>query len=475
MSVVLKYESGSYRDRDGRVFIDDGGGICRALSARALVEWNVVRQTRFFNEASAAQRIVSTETLRDPDSLPAEDSAGSWAGVLRHEVVPFISYPFEWSFGMLQDAAYLHLELLERALADDITLKDGTAYNVQWFGTRPVFIDVASFERHVPGQPWAGYRQFCQTFLFPLMLQAYKNIPFQPWLRGCLDGITPQECRNLMSFRDFFRPGVLSHVWLHAKLQASRTVETMDSSRALAASGFSKDLILANVSGLKRLIRGMRWKAPPSAWSAYAAANGYSTADRQTKENFVRRAVHSRRWCQVWDLGCNTGSYSRIAAENSDLVVAMDADYLSVERFYQSLKAAPEPARAPILPLVNNLVDPSVGLGWRGAERKSLRDRGHPDLTLCLALIHHLVLGHGIPLRELLEWLAELRTGLIIEFVSKADPMVQRLLRGRRDNYADYEPDVFDRILKELFEVVDTVPLESGTRTLYFAKARRSS
>lgn len=473
MSVTLNYESGSYRDRDGRVFVDRDGGICRALSARALNEWNAVRQTRFFNEALASQRVVSTETMSDSREVADAARDGDWAGVLRHELVPFISYPFEWSFSMLQDAAILHLELLEQALAEDITLKDGTAYNVQWFGARPVFIDVASFERHIPGQAWAGYRQFCQTFLYPLMLRAYKNIPFQPWLRGSLEGITPQECRNLMSFRDFFRRGVFSHVWLHAKLQASRTVEQSDSSRALSSSGFGKDLILANVVGLKRLIRGLRWQAARSVWSEYGAANGYAPADGQKKEEFVRRAVGSQHWDLVWDLGCNTGVYSRMAAENASLVIALDADYLAVERFYQSLKASP--GAAPILPLVNNLVDPSVGLGWRGAERKSLVDRGRPDLTLCLALIHHLVIGHGVPLREFLEWLADMQTSLVIEFVSKADPMVQRLLRGRRDNYADYEPEIFERHLAELFDVVDSDSLASGARRLYFAKARRAS
>ncbi len=475
MPASLNYESGSYRDRDGRVFVDHEGGICRALSPRALMEWNVVRQTRFFREAVTSRRVVPTESAADSSAVADQGLEKVWAGVLRHETVPFISYPFEWSFGMLQDAAQLHLELLEQALAEDVSLKDGTAYNVQWFGTRPVFIDVASFERHIPGQAWAGYRQFCQTFLYPLMLQAYKNIPFQPWLRGCLDGITPQQCWSLMSLRDVFRRGVPSHVWLHAKLQSSRTVEDVDSSRALTASGFSKDLILANVAGLKRLISGLRWKAAPSVWSEYTTANGYSSADREAKDAFVRRVVHSRRWGRVWDIGCNTGAYSRIAAENADLVVAMDADYLAVERLYQSLKASPPANRTPILPLVNNLVDPSVGLGWRGVERKALTDRGRPELTLCLALVHHLVIGHGVPLQEFLEWLSSLRTSLVIEFVSKTDPMVQRLLRGRRDNYADYEPEVFERLLSELFDVEASERLASGSRTLYFAKARCAS
>lgn len=476
VAVTLNYDSGSYRDRDGRVFVDRGGGICRALSSRAWTEWEAVRQTEFFRQAVIDQRIVPTESLADVESLGElqgfASGTGPWAGGLRHAVVPFISYPFEWSFGMLQDAAVLHLELLEQALDEDVTLKDGTAYNVQWVGVRPQFIDVASFERLQAGQAWSGYRQFCQTFLYPLMLQAYKNIPFQPWLRGCLEGITPRDCWNLMSFRDFFRRGVPTHVWLHATLQSSRAVEDTDTPRALMASGFRKDLIRANISGLQRLIRGLRWKSSHSTWSDYASGNQYSPADQIAKENFVRYAVQTQRWGLVWDIGCNTGSYSRIAAENCDYVVALDADSLTVERLYQSLKTEQRPNRAPILPLYNNLVDPSAGLGWRGRERKSLADRGQPELTLCLALIHHLVISHGVPLRELLEWLAELRTSLVIEFVSKADPMVQKLLRGRRDIYTDYEPDIFLKHLSELFEVVRSQPLAAGTRTLYFARAR---
>ncbi|MBC7821308.1 MAG: methyltransferase [Planctomycetaceae bacterium] len=474
MPITLNDEPSSYRDREARVFYDDAGGVCRALSARALAEWDALRQTRFFQQAIETGHVVRTAEVPDAE-IALTNVSGNWAGLLRHEVIPFVSYPFEWSFGMLQDAALLHLDLLAAALDEDFTLKDGTAYNLQWVGTRPVFIDVASLERLIAGRPWAGYRQFCQTFLYPLLLQAYKNVPFHPWLRGRLEGISPQECWNLMSFRDVFRRGVPSHVWLHSWLQSRRTLDEVDSTQALAAAGFRKDQIRANVQGLQRLVRGLRWSPVASAWSEYAGANSYSAADRQQKESFVRSAVQSRRWGLVWDVGCNTGNYSRIAAENSDQVVAIDADPLAIERLYQSLKSQLDGHHAPILPLVNNLTDLSGGLGWRGVERKALANRGRPELTLCLALVHHLVVGHGIPLRELLTWFADLGTSLVIEFITKDDPMVQRLLRSRRDNYADYEPEVFDRLLSEMFDVVRTETLASGTRKLYFAKARTAS
>lgn len=452
------------------MFYDSAGHVCRALSTRAWAEWEAVSRSRFFQQSIAAGQIIATETVTT-ELIPGNQSA-QWAGVLRHATVPFVSYPFEWTFSMLRDAALLQLKLLADALDEDITVKDGTAYNVQWIGVRPVFIDIASFERLEEGRAWAGYRQFCQTFLYPLILQAYKNIPFHPWLRGRLDGITPRECWNLMSFRDFFRRGVPAHVWLHSKLESNRTVQTANASKALSKSGFSKDLIQANVSGLQKLIRRLRWKATDSNWSDYGDDDGYTAEDRHAKESFVRQAVQSRRWKLTWDVGCNTGVYSRIASENSDLVVAMDADHAAVERLYQSLCATTFSQHGQILPLVNNLVDPSTGLGWIGSERHAVWDRGRPDLVLCLALIHHLVIGHGVPTDQVLGWLASLKTSLVIEFVSKQDPMVRRMLRGRRDNYTDYEQEAFERMLSQLFHVVRSQTLSSGTRTLYFAEAR---
>ena len=479
---MVTFETGSYRDREGRVFYGDSGEILRALSARALSEWDAVRTARFFQQGMETGQIVRTARIdaRLADARLANTPFGNdspaestWAAFLKHDTIPFVSYPYEWTFGMLQDAALLHLDLLSAALHEDFTLKDGTAYNVQWVGRRPLFIDVASFERLTPGQPWAGYRQFCQTFLYPLFLQAYKGVAFHPWLRGCLDGITPEQCANLMSLRDVVRPGVLKDVILHAWLEGSARVRASDLRQDLPRAGFHKSLIQGNAARLARIIRRLEWSPPASPWSGYAGCNTYSAGDARRKADFVRAAFASRPVGLVWDLGCNTGEYSRIAAEHAKCVVAMDADHLAVERLYQSLRGQPAaPGRQVILPLVSNFADPSPNLGWRLQERKSLAERGRPELTLCLALLHHLVIGAGIPMRELLQWLAALGTCLVIEFVGKDDAMVQQLLRNKRDNYADYDPELFDRWLNELFDVVRSERLESGTRTLYYAVPR---
>jgi SAM-dependent methyltransferase len=463
-----RVEPGSFRDPHSRVF-ETEDGVLRTLSPEGLADWESFAATDLFPRLVAEGKLIETERVDGDADLPDELREGA-AAVLRHEKIPFVSYPYEWPFGMLRDAALLQLELLEAALGEDLILKDSSPYNVQWRGSRPVFIDVGSFERLPQGEPWLGYRQFCMLFLYPLLLQAYKDVPFQPWLRGSIDGITPQQCRNLMSLRDLFRRGVFAHVYLHSRFDRRRAQTAGDVKRELRAAGFKKELIVANVRRLAKLIRGLAWKLEPSTWSEYGATTSYSEGDAVRKEAFVRAAVGTRRWNLVWDLGCNIGRFARIAAENARCVVALDADAGVVEQVYSALK---EEGSASILPLAVNVVDPSPGIGWRGTERRTLAERGSPDLTLCLALVHHAVIGANVPVRDFVDWLASLETALVIEFPTRDDPQVQRLLAAKREGmHADYERGWFERCLGEAFDVERSETLASGNRVLYFARPK---
>lgn len=381
---------------------------------------------------------------------------------------------------MLKDAALLQLELLQAALAEGMILKDASSFNIQWIGSSPIFIDIPSFTPLSPGEPWVGYRQFCQLFLYPLLLQAYKDIPFQPWLRGNIDGISPQDCGQLMSVRDLLRPGVFSHVYLQAKAQ-TRYAESgqpashdkphlqQDLKKDLRSAGFHTALIQANVSRLTKLIQSLSWKRSRSMWSDYTQQLPYTDAEQAQKADFVQRVTHARPWSMVWDLGCNTGTFSRIAAQNATMVVAMDVDALVIERFYQALKTEGD---TKILPLVSNLADPAPNLGWRGTERRSLDHRAQPELILSLALIHHMVISANIPLHEFIHWLAGFKAAVIIEFVTRDDPMVQTLLRHKDDHYADYETAYFEQCLSAAFGVIERQPLASGTRILYYGQPK---
>ena len=338
--------------------------------------------------------------------MPAELRAGA-AGILRHEAIPFVSYPYEWPFSMLKDAALLQLSLLDEAIGEGLMLKDASPYNVQWRGTTPVFIDVGSFEKLREGEPWAGYRQFCMLFLYPLLLQAYKGIEYLPLLRGAIDGISPVQARRMFSARDLLRRGVLTHVALHARLERRYADSSKDVKGELKKAGFKSELIRANVRGLTRLVERLEWQPGATAWTGYGAQNTYTDADAERKAAFVRETASSRRRRLVWDIGANDGRYTRIAAEHADHALAIDADQAVVDALYRSLR---EEGSKSILPLVMNIADPSPGLGWRGKERKPLPERGTPDLTLCLALVHHVAIGSNVPVREFLGWLRELGT-----------------------------------------------------------------
>jgi SAM-dependent methyltransferase len=459
-------EPGSYRDRNSAVFYYNGE-VLRGISAKALANWKRLTATRFFGDFTTRGSIVPTEMVGEPN---CRRLGRTWAAVLKHDLIPFISYPYEWTFGMLKEAALLHLDLMLAALEEDFILKDSSAYNVQWRGARPVFIDIPSFEVLEQGQPWVGYRQFCELFLYPLMLLAYKGVDFRPWLRGSIDGISAASLRPLLSTRDLMRPGVMMHVVAHDALQRRYSGGERNLRSGLAQAGFDKRLIVRNVLNLRKIISRMVPGSSKTEWSDYTRTHSYSEADFEAKRAFVRNAASYRRWRRVWDLGCNTGTFSMIAAEHADYVVAMDGDWMAVEHLYQSQKGRPDGGS--ILPLVVNLSDPSPGQGWRSMERKALPDRGKPDFTLCLALIHHIVIGANIPMADFMRWLAGLGTALVIEFIGRDDEMVEALLRNKDDQYDDYRLEAFEGLLSEHFEIRDRQTLKGGKRSIFFALPR---
>src|SRR5437868_511067 len=337
-SSISGLEPGSFRDPDSRIFTTDGR-VLRLLSEQGLADWRELSSSGLVGELVDEGRLVATREVEEP---VGEGIHGGVAGVLEHDVIPFVSYPYEWSFSMLRDAALLQLDLLRRALDENLMLKDSSSYNVQWRGTRPVFIDVGSFERLREGEPWAAYRQFCMLFLNPLLLQAYRGIDFRPWLRGSLAGITPVEARHVLSSRDLFRRGVLTNVALHARLERKHDESSRDVKTELKRAGFKKELIVTNVRRLEKLVRGLEWKPGASEWSGYEATTSYDEADAARKEAFVRDVVQAREWGLVWDIGCNEGRHSRIAAENARYVVALDGDAAVVDRLYRKLTAEAE-------------------------------------------------------------------------------------------------------------------------------------
>jgi len=454
--------AGSFRDRDGRVYHFQER-VFRGLSESALDNFRQLQEKPFYTKLAESGKVIgSREISAEENPLPGDVKA-QWAGFLEHDLVRVISYPYEWTFSMLKAAASLQLHLLERAVSNGFTLKDSTPYNIQFVDRQPVFIDIPSFEPLKQGEPWTGYRQFCEMFLFPLFLQAYKGCDFQPFMRAAINGVDVQAASALFGLRDWFRKGVLSHVWLQSKLDRRYGGSSEDVRSSLKSAGFNHELILVNVRKLQKLVQRLDWKATGSEWGDYTEFHNYSTDDHLRKENFIREVIKAEKPDTVWDIGCNTGQFSRVAAAECRQVVAMDIDHVAVERLFLD----PETPHN-ILPLVQNVADPSPNWGWRNRERSDLQSRSRPDLVLCLALIHHVVITANIPLAEFIDWLASLTDKLVIEYVSRQDDKLKTLLRNKQDKYRDYSRESLQANLSRHFDIRARQDVNNGDRTLYW-------
>lgn len=443
-------DPGSFRDPASRVVID-GDKVIRLLDERGLEGWRALSETEFFRSAVANGRLI--------ESVEVDPLEGS-AGALAHPRLDFVSYPYEWTFSMLRDAALLQLDLLEEALSAGLTIKDATPYNIQFVDGRPQFIDIGSFEAYRKGEPWIGYRQFTRQFLFPLMLRAWVGVPFQPWLRGDLEGLTPAQMSRLLPFRKRFNASALLHVRLQARMEsrmADRAVR-----KELSEAGFTADLILANVRKLRSLVESLEWEEGDQGWSTYAGCS-HVGRDRTDKSEFLTSALKRLNPQRVVDLGANDGHFSRIAAESGALAMAIDSYEPVLDVLYR------DSGGSRLAVALADLANPSPAQGWAGQERASLIERARPDLAIAYGVIHHLIYGASIPPGEVMRWLASFRCPVIVEFVSPSDEMVVKLIGNKlpHELHAGGEETEFRALIDHLFVTTDERRLSSGTRVLF--------
>ncbi len=465
LAPAFRRDPGSFRDPDGFI-VRRADRIFRVVLPSAVERWRQFAASGLAAELQSAGLLIPTREV-EAHALTPEVPLSEGSIVLEHERIPFVSYPYEWTFDMLRDAALLQLEIVERSLRHRWILKDATAYNVQFRGVKPLFIDVLSFAALQEGEPWAGYNQFCRMMLYPLMLEAYKRVPFQSWLRSELEGIDPVVFGHMFRGVERLRPGVLSHVVAQAYLQRKFSATDYSVRQQIKTAGMTPEMISRNVRKLRKLILSLRLTGKHTTWSDYSRTH-YADEALARKREFVSQTAAGRHFELVWDLGCNDGTFSRTIAQAADTVVAIDSDAGSINRLYCDLR---KEGQTRILPLLINVANPSPSQGWASRERASLLERGKPDLTLALALVHHLVISANVPPGALMEWLSEITGELVIEFISKEDAMVRRLLLNKDDTYSDYNRDAFESYLQQYFRIVSRTELPGGTRFLYHAAA----
>jgi ribosomal protein L11 methylase PrmA len=453
----------SFRDPSGFVFTR-GGILYRQVNRVFRNEFEAVTASGLYDELARQRLLIPHETVAL--DLAATDEA---VAVLQPEPVQFISYPYEWSFGQLRDAALLTLDIQERALARGVTLRDASAYNVQFTGGRPVFIDTLSFEPRKEGAPWMAYRQFCEHFLVPLALMSRVDIQLGALLRNHLEGIPLELGSRLLGARSWRSLGLLFHVKLHAAAQR-RYRDRLPEAKMLRP--VTAQTVIGLVRSLRGVIEALQWNPGGTEWSDYATDNNYTADAARSKRELVTELLAGRGARTAWDLGANTGEYSRAVSSVVPLVVSFDLDPAAVERNYRRVRAKGETG---VLPLRMDLTNPSPALGWAHRERFSLEQRGPADAVLALALIHHLAIAHNLPLARIAGFFARLGRTLIIEFVPKSDSQVQRMLRSRPDIFPCYTREGFEAAFRTSYRIDAVHPVAASERLLYLMTARSES
>lgn len=401
--------------------------------------------------------------------IPAEDVSNIYK-VIQPEMLGFISYPYEWSFSQLKDAALVTLDIQLRALKHNMSLKDASAYNIQFHKGKPILIDTLSFEKYDESQPWIAYKQFCQHFLAPLALMAKVDVSLSQLLRIHIDGIPLDFTSLLLPFSTYFNFGLLTHIHLHAKAQsqyAGKKIERSDNKTRVGQ--VNKNAIIGLIESLKKTLLSLEWKPADTNWAEYYTFTNYTDEAFEKKKKIVDGWLTRVNPKSVWDIGANIGLFTRLASSKGIPSIAFDVDPAAVEKNYRQVKSNNEEN---ILPLLQDMTNPSQSLGWNGQERDSLFERASADMVFALALIHHLAISNNVPLSQIADLFHHLGKWLVIEFVPKSDSQVQKLLVARLDIFDEYTVIGFERSFQEKFVIHDKAPVEGSERILYLMEGR---
>ena len=387
---------------------------------------------------------------------------------LKPEKVTFISYPYEWSFSQYRDAALQTLRIAKEALNFGMVLKDASAYNIQFVNNRPLLIDSLSFAIYQEGLPWVAYRQFCQHFLAPLALMSKVDISLGKLMQTSIDGIALSLASKMLPRQTRLQFGLSTHIHIHARAIKSYTNENQK--QASGNKIINKRALVGLIESLAGTIQKLNWKPQGENWAEYYQTTNYTDQAFLEKKKIIYDILEQVAPQLVWDLGANTGVFSKIAKDRKDcLVISSDYDPEAVEINYLDCK---KEKIKNILPLIVDLTNPSPAIGWANNERDAFFQRGPVDIIMALALIHHLAISNNVPFAKISQLFASLAKHLVIEFVPKEDSQVQRLLASRDDIFSDYNREGFITAFSQHFEIVEEMPLEGSSRVIFWMKRK---
>ncbi len=450
---------GSFRDPSGFLFYKNGE-IYRQVNISYKENYDLLMSSGLYESLINANLLIPHIEIDAKNKL-----SGKAYKVIQPKFIPFVSYPYEWSFSQLKHAALTTLEIQKKSLLFGMSLKDSSAYNIQFRKGRPVLIDSLSFEKYREMEPWVAYRQFCQHFLAPLVLMSYRDIRLNQLLRIYIDGVPLDLASSLLPFSTRFKFSLLSHIHLHSKSQkhfAKKTIKKADRK-------VTKLALLGIIDSLESTIKKLKWNPKGTEWADYYDDINYSSEALEHKLKVVAEFLEQVNPKNVWDLGSNLGMFSRIAAEKGIDVISFDIDPAAVEKNHLECVTKKEEK---ILPLIIDLTNPSPGIGWENREIMSLLDRGPVELAFALALVHHLAISNNLPLNRIASFLCGICSWLVIEFIPKNDSQVKRLLATREDIFSNYTQKMFELEFKKFFTIKNSIKVKDSKRTLYLMKRK---
>lgn len=461
--IAVQRNAGSYRDPAGYVY-EHRGRVLRTIREPARLDYETVRDKGILASAVEAGFLIDSDEIERSEWSTAFDDA---VYVVEHPRIPFISYPYEWSFGALKAAALHHLDFQLHLMSQGAVLSDASAYNIQFKGPQPVFIDLLSVRPYREGEFWIGHRQFCEQFLNPLLLRSTLGIAYNGWYRGNLEGIPTSDLARTLPFSSYFSWNILSQVILQAKLQAKVTNEPM---QAITEARKSRTLRRSAYEGILHQLRNWIAKLYPAdtgktIWGNYSKDNIYSNSEAEEKRQFVAEFASKVRPKIMIDMGCNTGDYSVAALEaGASYVIGFDFDQHALDfAFSRSIDE-----KRNFLPLWLDASNPSPDQGWGQTERMGFGKRAQADGLIALAFEHHLAIAKNVPLPQVLDWLVSMAPQGVIEFVPKDDQTIQMMLALREDIFEDYDLDIFIEQLTQRVHIVKQQKISQSGRTLFF-------
>jgi hypothetical protein len=444
----------SFRDPSGFLFYRDGS-LYRQINTSYKENYDHLMSSNLYDTLVKAGLLIPHEEV---DIAPREPSEAY--KIIKPQPVEFISYPYEWCFSQFKNAALTTLEIQKKALDFGMSLKDCSAYNIQFIHGKPLLIDSLSFKKYIQDQPWFAYRQFCRHFLAPLVLMCYKDIGLSRLFRVYMDGIPLDLASSLLPYRTWLRLSLFSHIHLHAKSKMYYADKVVDTSKYKMTQLSFKGIL----DNLESAIKKLNWQPEYTEWANYYKDTNYSVAALEHKKKLVAEFLDQTSPKSVWDLGANDGLFSRIASDRGITTISFDIDPAAVEKNY--LKCI-EKNESNILPLLLDLTNPSPGIGWQNKERLSLLQRGPVDTVFALALIHHLAISNNLPFNKIADFFKEICSSLIVEFIPKTDSQVQRLLSTRKDIFPDYKQEVFENEFSHYFKIQSSAKIMDSERILY--------